>query len=113
MPAPSTVATTRGRGDRFVRSAWPSRLEHGTQREPSRTNLGEEYSVYLTDERVNAGGERLKALGQPDKVDVGILYERGGMEVASVTLTYKTKTVRASLYRTPDGKIQQLLIYGQ
>ena len=35
--------------------------------------------------------------------------ERGGMEVATVILTYKTATVRASLYRTPDGKIQQLL----
>ena len=34
------------------------------------------------------------------------------MEVATVILTYKTGTVRAFLYRTPDGKIQQLLYYG-
>jgi CubicO group peptidase (beta-lactamase class C family) len=78
-----------------------------------RTKLGEEYSIYLTDERVKAGGARLKALGEPEKVDVGGTSERGGMEVATVTLTYKTKTVRASLYRTPDGKIQQLLLYGE
>lgn len=78
-----------------------------------RTQLGEEYSVYLTDDRVKAGGARLKALGEPEKVDVGNVHERGGMEVADVTLTYNAKKVRASLYRTPDGKIQQLLFYGE
>ena len=30
-----------------------------------------------------------------------------------VILTYKTGTVRAFLYRTPDGKIQQLLYYAE
>lgn len=78
-----------------------------------RSQLGEEYSIYLTDDRVKAGGARLKALGEPEKVEVGSTSERGGMEVATVTLTYKTRTVRASLYRTPDGKIQQLLFYGE
>lgn len=78
-----------------------------------RSRLGEEYNVYLTDERVRAGGERLKSLGEPVKVEVGATSERGGMEVASVTLTYKTKSVRASLYRSPDGKIQQLLFYAE
>jgi D-alanyl-D-alanine carboxypeptidase len=78
-----------------------------------RTRLGEEYSVYLTDERVKAGGARLKALGEPEKVEVRGTAERGGMEVATVILTYKTATVRASLYRTPDGKVQQLLYYAE
>lgn len=78
-----------------------------------RTKLGEEYSVYLTDERVKTGGARLKALGEPQKVEVRSTNERGGMEVATVILTYKTATVRASLYRTPDGKIQQLLYYAE
>jgi CubicO group peptidase (beta-lactamase class C family) len=78
-----------------------------------RTKLGEEYSIYLTDERVKAGGARLKALGEPEMVELRGTSERGGMEVANVILTYKTATVRASLYRTPDGKIQQLLFYGE
>jgi hypothetical protein len=60
---------------------------------------------------VKAGGARLKALGEPQKVEVESTHERGGMEVASVKLTFKTTKVRASLYRTPDGKIQQLLFY--
>jgi len=78
-----------------------------------RGQIGEEFSVYLTPARVTAGGARLKALGEPTKVEVGETHERGGMEVAGVKLTYKSATVRASLYRTPDGKIQQLLFYGE
>jgi D-alanyl-D-alanine carboxypeptidase len=78
-----------------------------------RSKLGEEFSFYLTDERVQAGGARLKALGEPTKVDVGAASERGGMEVTETTLTYKTAKVRASLYRSPDGKIQQLLFYAE
>ena len=71
------------------------------------------FRVHLTDERVKAGGARLKALGEPEKVELRGTSERGGMEVATVLLTYKTATVRASLYRTPDGKIQQLLYYAE
>jgi CubicO group peptidase (beta-lactamase class C family) len=76
-----------------------------------RAHLGEEFSVYLTDERVKAGGARLKALGEPEKVEAEAARERGGMEVADVRLTFKAAKVRASLYRSPDGKIQQLLFY--
>ncbi|MBP3957019.1 beta-lactamase family protein [Gemmata sp. G18] len=88
-------------------------IEEMTGGKVDRTKLGEEYSVYLTDERVKTGGARLKALGAPEKVEVRGTYERGGMEVATVILTYKTATVRALLYRTPDGKIQQLLYYAE
>jgi len=75
-----------------------------------RTLLGEEFSHFMTDERVQSGGARLKDLGEP--LDVSIpspAGERGGMEVVQAQLKFKTTTLRASLYRTPDGKIQQLL----
>ncbi|OWK46725.1 serine hydrolase domain-containing protein [Fimbriiglobus ruber] len=88
-------------------------IKEMTEGKVDRTKLGEEYSVYLTDERVKAAGTRLKALGEPEKVEVRGTYERGGMEVATVILSYKKGTVRASLYRTPDGKIQQLLYYAE
>ena len=52
---------------------------------------------------------RLKALGEPDKVEVTNTTERGGMEVASLRLIFKNAVLKGSLYRTPDGKIQQLL----
>jgi hypothetical protein len=77
----------------------------------NRGNLGDEFSWYLNDERVKAGGARLKGLGEPTKVEVLGTAERGGMEVARVRFTFKTAVVIGSLYRTPDGKIQQLLFY--
>ena len=80
--------------------------------EMKRDNLGEEFNHFLTKERVAGAKERLKALGEPDKVEVENTAERGGMEVAVIRFTFKDKKVKGSLYRTPDGKIQQFLLYG-
>jgi D-alanyl-D-alanine carboxypeptidase len=76
----------------------------------NRQNLGEEFNVLLTDERITGAGARLKALGEPEGVAVENIGERGGMEVASVRFTFKNATLEGLLYRTPDGKIQQLLL---
>jgi CubicO group peptidase (beta-lactamase class C family) len=75
-----------------------------------RDNLGEEFDLFLSKERVAANRERLKALGEPEKVEVQSLSERGGMEVAVVRFTFKGTTLRALMYRTPDGKVQQYLL---
>jgi D-alanyl-D-alanine carboxypeptidase len=77
----------------------------------NRGTLGDEFSWYLNEDRVKAGGARLKALGEPEKVEVLNTAERGGMEVARVRFTFKKTVVIGSLYRTPDAKIQQLLFY--
>jgi CubicO group peptidase (beta-lactamase class C family) len=74
-----------------------------------REQLGEEFSVYLTDERLRTAAPRLKALGEPEKVEVERVSERGGMEVAALRFTFKTAVLKGLLYRTADGKIQQLL----
>ena len=74
-----------------------------------RGQLGEEFSLYLTDERVRAAAPRLKDLGEPEKVEVEGVRERGGMEVATIRFTFKSAVLEGLLYRTPDGKIQQLL----
>ena len=78
-----------------------------------RDKLGEEFSVFLTDERLHAAAPRLMALGEPEKVEVVSVSERGGMEVASIHLKFKTVELAGLLYRTPDGKIQQLLFRKQ
>jgi CubicO group peptidase (beta-lactamase class C family)/dienelactone hydrolase len=75
----------------------------------NRNQLGEEFSVFLTDGRIKSAAPRLKTLGEPEKVEVESIEERGGMEVASILLTFKTTKLHGLLYRTPDGKIQQLL----
>jgi hypothetical protein len=74
-----------------------------------RSKLGEEFSIYLSDERLQSAASRLKALGEPDKVEVERTAERGGMEVTALRFIFKNAVLKASLYRTPDGKIQQLL----
>jgi D-alanyl-D-alanine carboxypeptidase len=76
-----------------------------------RADLGEEFNHYLSEERVKAGVERLKALGDPEKVEVETVYERGGMEVAVIRFVFNTVKMKGLLYRSPDGKVQQFLLY--
>ena len=42
-----------------------------------RDKLGEEFGLFLTDERLKAAAPRLKALGEPDKVEVVSVYDAG------------------------------------
>ena len=76
-----------------------------------RSRLGKEFNHYLSSERVAAASERMKALGEPQQVEVDSPGERGGMEVVNVHLTFKTAKLRASLYRSTSGHIEQLLFY--
>lgn len=78
-----------------------------------RSRLGEEFNFYLSDERIKSARQRLADLGEPQKVEAGPAAERGGMQVVSVKLIFKSARLRASLYRSPDGKIEQLLFYGE
>jgi len=77
--------------------------------ELDRSKLGDEFSAYLTVERIKAAAPRLKALGEPDRVDVLSVSERGGLEVASIRMTFASGVIKGLLYRSTDGKIQQLL----
>jgi hypothetical protein len=75
--------------------------------------LGEEFSHFLADEKIKSAAPRLQALGEPEKVEADPPSERGGLEVTRVKLVFKTTTLRASMYRLPNGKIEQLLFYGE
>jgi CubicO group peptidase (beta-lactamase class C family) len=76
-----------------------------------RTKLGEEFSAYLDEDRVRQAAPRLKALGEPESVVVTGLAERGGMEVASLVFRYKDKAIEGTMFRSTEGKIQQLLFH--
>lgn len=78
--------------------------------EVDRAALGEQFSRFLTDDRLKEAAPRLKALGEPTSVVLERLAERGGMEVAVLKLNFAGGAARASLYRTPDGKVQQFLL---
>jgi D-alanyl-D-alanine carboxypeptidase len=77
----------------------------------NRSGLSEEFNFYLTDDRINAASQRLADLGDPTDVEADPATERGGMEVVRVKLSFKSIKLRASLYRSPGGIIEQLLFY--
>lgn len=78
--------------------------------ELSRDRLAEEFSHYMSEERVAKAKEILGGLGAPVRVDLEGMSERGGMEVAAFRITFKGRVVKASLYRKPDGTIEQFLL---
>lgn len=75
-----------------------------------RGGLGEAFSRHLSDERLREAAPRLAALGEPSSVVLERLGERGGMEVAVLRFHFAARGARVMLYRTPDGKVQELLL---
>ncbi|HZS58133.1 MAG TPA: serine hydrolase domain-containing protein [Gemmatimonadaceae bacterium] len=71
-----------------------------------RSTLGDDYSAFLTPQLI-AGAT--KSLGPISDVQVVNRGERGGMEVAAIRFKTGRQTAGALMYRTPDGKIQEVL----
>jgi hypothetical protein len=107
-PPARDVPTIKGPPAKVAALDMLRELQSGTI---SRDHLGEDYSIYLTDERVKGAKERLGRLGEPVKIEAEPPSERGGMEVALVHFTFKAGKIKALMYRTPDGKIQEFLVY--
>ena len=74
-----------------------------------RSFLADDFSAHLTAERL-AGAKKTLA-GRISEVQVVGTAERGGMEVADLRFKVGARSAAALLYRTPDGKIQEFLIY--
>lgn len=74
-----------------------------------RARLGEEFSAFMTAARVEAAAGRLRAI-EPSGFVVTERRERGGMEVATIRIEHAAGSIRALLYRTPDGKVQEFLL---
>ena len=70
-----------------------------------------DFNEFLTDAKVKGAAARLAAFGEPTAAALESINERGGMEVTSVRLTFATGSLRALMYRMPDGKIQQYFLY--
>jgi CubicO group peptidase (beta-lactamase class C family) len=75
--------------------------------------LTDENNFFLTDEKLNGASARLAPLGEPSKVEVASLGERGGMEVAVVNFTFGEKVVTALMYRRTDGMVDEYLLIGR
>lgn len=90
--------------------AFLTSVEEGTV---DRSTLGDDFNALLTDAHLAADRASLAAHGRVSNVTVTGLVERGGMEVARVQYQVGNTRARTSMYRTPDGKIQQFLINRQ
>jgi len=84
-----------------------AQLQSGTV---DRAHIGKEYGELLTEERVRATAARLGPFGPPKEVTVERRSERGGMEVAQVTFVFERRKLSGTMFRSPDGVVQQLLV---
>jgi D-alanyl-D-alanine carboxypeptidase len=75
-----------------------------------RRGLGEEFDVFLKDAFIAPAAARLQGYGEPAAAVVESIGERGGMEVSTTRLVFKSGVLKVLMYRTPDGRIQQLFI---
>jgi len=82
-------------------------LKNGTI---DRTILGDDFSWFLTDEKIREASFRLKTLGEPVSLKIENISERGGMEVSTFRLNFESRALRVLMYRSLDGKIQQYFI---
>jgi D-alanyl-D-alanine carboxypeptidase len=71
-----------------------------------RSTLGDDYSAFLTPQLIASA---TKSLGPVSDVEVLHRGERGGMEVAQIRFKTGRQTAGALMYRSPDGKIQEVL----
>ncbi len=75
-----------------------------------RSTLGDDWNAHLTPERERAAAASLSRLGPITDVEVVGGSERGGMEVVGLRFQVGKIAATGSMYRSPDGKIQQVLI---
>jgi len=107
LPRSSDVVAVRGLSALDAATKFLRGLEQGTV---DRTTLGEDFDLFLTADKIAAGRKALNALGRITDIRIGSLSERGGMEVAGVLFRAGEVDVRAVMFRSTDGKIQELLI---
>jgi hypothetical protein len=75
-----------------------------------RRELSDEFNHFLTEEKIEGAAKRLKRYGTPTKAEVVSSHERGGMEVTTTRLTFKSGALRVLMYRMPDGTIEQFFV---
>lgn len=85
-------------------------LEALQQGRVDRSGLGEEFDFFLKESAIAPAAARLKPYGRPTAAVVESIGERGGMEVSTTRLEFEAGVLKVLMYRTPDGKIQQLFI---
>lgn len=76
-----------------------------------RSALGDEFAAFLTDAKVAAAAASLAPLGALQGAEVERTSERGGMEVTRLRFRFARETVAAWMYRKPDGRVEEFLLF--
>ncbi len=74
-----------------------------------RSKLGDDLNGFWTDKRVAEAAAQLRPLG-PVSVRLEKRWERGNQEATSLLLIFEERTLRATMFRAPTGKIHQFMI---
>lgn len=74
-----------------------------------RAMLADEYSAFLTPQRLAVMSKSLIEAGEVSQAEAGPISERGGLEVSTVRLLVGTTPIRTLMYRAPDGTIEEFL----
>ena len=104
------VPTIQGLPPLDAARAFLSGLRQGTV---DRSTLGDDFNAFLTAELLASARASLGRLGPITDLKVTNRVERGGMEVAILQFKVGSVNTQALMYRTPDGKIQELLMSRQ
>jgi D-alanyl-D-alanine carboxypeptidase len=97
IPGPSAEATAMS----LVRELQAGAVE--------RSKLGDDLNALWTDKRIAEAAAQLRPLGQV-RVQLGRRWERGNQEATALDLVFGSKTLHATMFRAPTGKIHQFLI---
>ncbi len=106
LNADVTVPAVAGQPADAVARQLFEQLQRG---ELDRAGLGEEFSHFMSASRVQAAAARLRAI-QPLEFVITERRERGGMEVSTIRIEHPGGALRALLYRSTDGKVQEFLV---
>lgn len=78
-----------------------------------RSKLSDDFNAQLTPALEKAAAASIASLGGISNVQVVNRAERGGMEVAAFRMMVGKTPANGTMYRSPDGKIQQVLFTRQ
>jgi CubicO group peptidase (beta-lactamase class C family) len=106
LPQPD-VPTISGPTAQVAAQTFLTALQQGRV---DRSTLADDYSAFLTPDLVAQAHKSLRPISG---VEVRGLSERGGMEVADIRFKTGSEVGGALMYRSPDGKIQEVLFQRQ
>jgi CubicO group peptidase (beta-lactamase class C family) len=106
MPKSPDVPAVAGATALAAATKFLTELERGTV---DRSSLGDDFSDFLSADKLHRGQAALNALGKISNIRIAGTGERGGMEVATVLFDVGKTPSRGLMYRMPNGKIEEFL----